>query len=141
MKCVAFVLASGVTDVANDIYLLFNAAIGPAIAAIYFVAMWKQKIYRRNLIGDHSETTFANQAKVTKTLTILVSIYSILVAFPLTTLFFAIFFRPFSVQITYGIVSPVAYLGMSLNSSINVIVYVHSSSNLRPYIKQLLKCA
>ena len=37
-------------------------------------------------------------------------------------------------------ISPFRNVLMSLNSAVNVLVYVHSSSNFRPYILDLLTC-
>ena len=63
------------------------------------------------------------------------------VALPLTTLFFAFTFEHEALSaLTNAYISPIAYLGMSFNSSVNVIIYARSSSNLRPFITQILKC-
>jgi hypothetical protein len=134
--------ASAVAPVSNLIFLVFNATIGPIIALIYLFAVRKNKKFRKNLVGDLTSAVVArSQGKTTKMLTILLAVYCVLVALPLTGLFLAITFKSvISSQVTYGIISPLAYLGMSLNSSINVIIYAQSSSNLRPHMAKVLRC-
>jgi hypothetical protein len=81
---------------------------------------------------------------------LVVSNYCTYVAFPIVKLMLQIAV-PLTVMELYSVlnispdffitfISPFRNVLMSLNSAVNVLVYIHSSSNFRPYLLNLLTC-
>jgi hypothetical protein len=108
---------------------------------MYKQRKWNQKIAQR--INQHTvghstvPTPHEKQAKMTKLLTVLVGVYCLLVAVPATVLFLAITFQ-ISPNFTNTYLPSVVNVLMSLNSSVNLLVYVHTSSILRPFLLRML---
>uniref|UniRef100_A0A914V918 G-protein coupled receptors family 1 profile domain-containing protein n=1 Tax=Plectus sambesii TaxID=2011161 RepID=A0A914V918_9BILA len=132
---------SGVHTISVNIFVGSNALAGPIVAVIYAVVVYKQRKWNtQNVAGRMDQSTkkfLANQAKMTSILTKLVIIYCTLVAVPLTTMELWTILD-ISPVFTSNVLSPLRNIAMSLNSAVNVLVYAHSSSNLRPFLLRLL---
>uniref|UniRef100_A0A914WQ58 G-protein coupled receptors family 1 profile domain-containing protein n=1 Tax=Plectus sambesii TaxID=2011161 RepID=A0A914WQ58_9BILA len=135
--------STSVQPISLNIYVTGNALVGPIVAVIYATVIYKQRKWNKHTSagkGDAAIKKFLDaQAKMTTMLTRLVVVYCILVAAPLTIFEFWTVSK-ISPEFTSAFISPMRNIMVSFNSAVNVVVYAHSSSNIRPFLINLLTC-